>query len=125
MTKGRVALLALLAAAIVAFFALDLGRYLSLDFFRVQQSAIDAYAQRSPVRAGVVFFLIYVAVTGLSLPGAAVMTLIAGAAFWLMLQPMEASCSAGTDSPANPASIAARRSLPVTGVSLRGRLESN
>ena len=84
MTKGRVALLALLAAAIVAFFALDLGRYLSLDFFRVQQSAIDAYIQRSPVRAGAVFFLIYVAVTGLSLPGAAVMTLIAGAAFGLI-----------------------------------------
>jgi len=84
MTKGRVAVLALLAAAIVAFFALDLGRYLSLDFFRAQQSWIDAYVQRSPVHAGVTFFLIYIAVTGLSLPGAAVMTLIAGAVFGLL-----------------------------------------
>ena len=74
----------MIVVAFVAFFAFDLGRYLSLDYFRAQQAAIEAYVQHSPLRAGAVFFLIYVAVTGLSLPGAAIMTLVAGAVFGLL-----------------------------------------
>ena len=84
MNKGKLVLAGIIAVAVVAFFALDLGRFLSLDFFRTQQAAIEAYVQQSPLRASAAFFLIYVAVTGLSLPGAAIMTLIAGAVFGLL-----------------------------------------
>ena len=84
MKKNKLALMAVIAMLVVAFFALDLGRYFTLDFFRSQQAAIDAYVQANPVQAGLSFFLAYVAVTGLSLPGAAIMTLAGGAIFGLL-----------------------------------------
>ena len=64
MNKNRMLVLAVIAIAIVAFFALDLGRFFTLDFFKGQQAAIDAYVTANPLRAGLFFFLIYVAVTG-------------------------------------------------------------
>lgn len=74
---------AALIAAVGAFFALGLDQYVSIEFFRARRVEIDAYVARSPLAAAFAFFLIYVAVTGLSLPGAAVMTLVAGAMFGL------------------------------------------
>ena len=47
------------------------------------------------------------------------------AAFHLMLQPMLGRCSALTGRPASTASMAARRSAPVTGKAFLGRLLSN
>ena len=74
---------AALVAAVVVFFALDLDRYVSIELFRARREEIDAYVAASPVAAALAFFLLYVAVTGLSLPGAAIMTLVAGAVFGL------------------------------------------
>ncbi|MBI1990429.1 MAG: FAD-dependent oxidoreductase, partial [Betaproteobacteria bacterium] len=62
----------------------DLGQFLSLEYFKSQQAVIDAHVKTDPVASGALFFLIYVAVTGLSLPGAAIMTLAAGAIFGLL-----------------------------------------
>jgi pyruvate/2-oxoglutarate dehydrogenase complex dihydrolipoamide dehydrogenase (E3) component/uncharacterized membrane protein YdjX (TVP38/TMEM64 family) len=84
MTKARIALLLLIAVLIGAFFALDLDRYFSRDYFFAQQAAIRAHVEAFPVQSALVFFLAYVAVTGLSLPGAALMTLVAGAVFGLL-----------------------------------------
>ena len=84
MTRGKLALIAVILVAITAFFFLDLGRFLTLDFFKSQQAAIDAYFSANPLRTAVVFFVVYVAVTGLSLPGAALMTLVGGAIFGLL-----------------------------------------
>ncbi|HSN39080.1 MAG TPA: FAD-dependent oxidoreductase [Burkholderiales bacterium] len=84
MKKNKLVLLIVIAALIAAFFTLDLGRYFTLDFFKSQQAAIDTYVRSNPLQAGLAFFLIYVAVTGLSLPGAALMTLVAGAIFGLL-----------------------------------------
>ncbi|HET9404265.1 MAG TPA: VTT domain-containing protein, partial [Burkholderiales bacterium] len=84
MKKNQLLVLFVIAALITAFFAFDLGRFFSLEFFRSQQAAIEAYVGANPIRAGLIFFLIYVAVTGLSLPGAAVMTLAGGAVFGLL-----------------------------------------
>jgi pyruvate/2-oxoglutarate dehydrogenase complex dihydrolipoamide dehydrogenase (E3) component/uncharacterized membrane protein YdjX (TVP38/TMEM64 family) len=84
MNKNKILLLAVIAALIVAFFALGLGHFFTLDFFKSQQAVIDGYVQASPIQAGLVFFLIYITVTGLSLPGAAIMTLAAGAIFGLL-----------------------------------------
>ena len=80
----KLAVAAVIAAAIAAFFALGLHHYLSLDTFRAQRAAVDAYVSASPVASALAFFLIYVAVAGLSLPGAAVMTIVAGAIFGLV-----------------------------------------
>jgi pyruvate/2-oxoglutarate dehydrogenase complex dihydrolipoamide dehydrogenase (E3) component/uncharacterized membrane protein YdjX (TVP38/TMEM64 family) len=84
MTRSRLVLLIALAALIAAFFAFDLGRYFSLDFFRSQQAAILEFYRAHPVQTAAAFFALYVAVTGLSLPGAAIMTLVAGAIFGLL-----------------------------------------
>ena len=84
MTKSRLIVLIALVVAIIAFFALDLGRFFTLDYFKSQQAAIMDYFHAEPVKTGVGFFIVYVAVTGLSLPGAAIMTLVAGAIFGLL-----------------------------------------
>ena len=76
---------ALLLAAIGAFFALDLGRYFNLAFIKQSQSSFQAVFAASPVWVTLAFFGVYVAVTALSLPGAALMTLAAGAGFGLVL----------------------------------------
>jgi len=75
----------LLLAGIGAFFALDLGRYLSLAFLKDSQSSFQAAFEQKPVWVTLAFFAVYVAVTGLSLPGAVIMTLAAGAGFGLVL----------------------------------------
>jgi pyruvate/2-oxoglutarate dehydrogenase complex dihydrolipoamide dehydrogenase (E3) component/uncharacterized membrane protein YdjX (TVP38/TMEM64 family) len=72
-----------LLAGIGAFFALDLGRFFSLAYIKESQGAIfDLHAQR-PLLVALVFFSVYVAITALSLPGAAIMTLAGGAIFGL------------------------------------------
>ena len=84
MSKGKIVLVAAMVALIAAFFVLDLDRYLTVEFFRSRQEAIQDYVSAHPLQAGIVYFLAYVAITGLSLPGAALMTLAGGAVFGLM-----------------------------------------
>jgi pyruvate/2-oxoglutarate dehydrogenase complex dihydrolipoamide dehydrogenase (E3) component/uncharacterized membrane protein YdjX (TVP38/TMEM64 family) len=79
-------LLVLVVAALLAaaFFALGGHRYLTFESIKAQQAAIQSYYAGHPWQTAAGFFLIYVAVTALSLPGAAVMTLVAGAIFGLL-----------------------------------------
>lgn len=84
MKRSRLLLLAIIAVLVVGFFAFDLGQYFSLEYFKSKQAEIDAYFQADPGQTALVFFLIYVAVTGLSLPGATIMTLVAGAIFGVL-----------------------------------------
>ena len=85
MNKNKLLLLLSLVAVVAAFFVLDLGRFFSLDYIKGAQADFAAlYAQR-PVQVIAVFFAAYVAVTALSLPGAAIMTLLAGAVFGLVV----------------------------------------
>ncbi len=83
MKRSRLLVLAAIIVLVGAFFAFDLGRYFSLDALRSQQSALQAWYQANPVLVIAAYFLAYVAVTGLSLPGAAIMTLAGGALFGL------------------------------------------
>lgn len=79
----RWGLLAILVLAATAFFALGLSRYLSLDFIKSQQGQLEAWRGANPLVAALTFFGIYIAVTALSLPGATILTLAAGAIFGL------------------------------------------
>lgn len=67
--------------AIAAWFLLDLGQYLTLDSLKAQQQQLDAFYQANPLVVIAVFFTGYVTLTALSVPGAAIMTLAAGALF--------------------------------------------
>jgi pyruvate/2-oxoglutarate dehydrogenase complex dihydrolipoamide dehydrogenase (E3) component/uncharacterized membrane protein YdjX (TVP38/TMEM64 family) len=84
MTRQRFVLIAALLGAALSFYAFDLGHYLSLDFFKSQQAAIESWRAAHPMTAALIYFLAYVTVTSLSLPGAAVMTLAGGAVFGLL-----------------------------------------
>src|SRR5215210_450213 len=76
---GRILLLLVIVVAIAAFFVFDLGQYLTLASLKGRQEQLAAFVDERPVAAVAAFFLLYVAVTALSLPGAAIMTLAAGA----------------------------------------------
>lgn len=65
-----------LAAAIFAY--VKFGDALSLENLAAEETALREARAASPLLVFVIGFLIYVAVTGLSLPGAAVLTLAAG-----------------------------------------------
>ena len=84
MSKGKLVVLAVIAALIAAFFIFDLRQYLSLEYFKASRATIEAYRDSHPLQAALGFFGTYVVVTGLSLPGAAVLTLVAGAVFGLL-----------------------------------------
>jgi pyruvate/2-oxoglutarate dehydrogenase complex dihydrolipoamide dehydrogenase (E3) component/uncharacterized membrane protein YdjX (TVP38/TMEM64 family) len=68
---------------IVAFFGLGLDRYFSLDFLKQSQARFAELRETQPLQLALGFFLIYVAVTALSLPGATIVTLAGGAIFGL------------------------------------------
>jgi len=83
MTKSRIALLLLIASLVAGFFIFDLGQYLTLDYIKSQQAQLDGLVAAHPFVIAAAYFLIYVLVTAVSLPGAAIMTLAAGAMFGL------------------------------------------
>jgi pyruvate/2-oxoglutarate dehydrogenase complex dihydrolipoamide dehydrogenase (E3) component/uncharacterized membrane protein YdjX (TVP38/TMEM64 family) len=84
MSRRKLLLIAVLVALVGVFFAFDLGRFLSLDYIKQSQAGFAAlYAERPALVIGA-FFAVYVAVTALSFPGAAVLTLAAGAIFGLV-----------------------------------------
>ena len=84
MSTKRLLLIVALIGLIAAYFGFGLGRFLSLDYFKSQQEAIESWRAARPVASALLYFVAYVAVTGLSLPGAAVMTLVGGAVFGLL-----------------------------------------
>ena len=84
MTKTRWAVLAVLAALIAAFFVFDLGRFLSLEQLKASKAAIDTYREAHPLQAFAAYFGVYLAASALSVPGAVILTLGAGAVFGLL-----------------------------------------
>ncbi len=84
MTKGKLLLIVLIAALIAAFIVFDLGQYFSLSYLKSQQAVIDELYRANPLQTVAAFFLVYVVATGLSLPGATILTLAAGAIFGLL-----------------------------------------
>lgn len=83
MSKLKLILVAVFVIALAAYFTLDLGRFLTLNYVQSQLSAIQTYAEQNFLSAAGIYFLAYVAITALSIPGAAVATLVGGAIFGL------------------------------------------
>jgi len=83
MNKKKLIVLLLVLAGIAAFFAFDLGRVFSLAYVKGAQGDLAALYAARPLAVIGGYFAIYVAVTALSLPGAAVLTLLGGAVFGL------------------------------------------
>ena len=83
MNKTKLLVLAGIAIAVGAFFALGGHKYLNFEQVKTQRAAVDAWYGSHPLATALCFFAVYVAVTALSLPGATIMTLAAGAIFGL------------------------------------------
>lgn len=79
--RARWLLLFAFGLAVVLFFACGLDRRLTWDYMMERRGEWQEYAAQHPVLAVLVYFAVYVAVTGLSLPGAAILTLVGGALF--------------------------------------------
>ena len=84
MTRGRIAVLLLVAAALAAFFALDLGRFLTLAEIKARQAELSALVATRPLLTAGIYFAVYVVSTALSVPGATLLTLAAGAIFGVL-----------------------------------------
>lgn len=79
----KIAVLFVVIALIAVFFILDLHHYLDFSYIKSKQVQFTDYFHAYPVKTALIYFLIYLVVTGLSLPGAAVLSLLAGAIFGL------------------------------------------
>jgi len=76
--------LLLIIAMVAVFYVFDLQQYLTLDWLKTQQTLIESYHRSHPVLTMMIYALAYIVVTGLSLPGAVVLTLAGGALFGLL-----------------------------------------
>jgi pyruvate/2-oxoglutarate dehydrogenase complex dihydrolipoamide dehydrogenase (E3) component/uncharacterized membrane protein YdjX (TVP38/TMEM64 family) len=80
----KISVILIILAAVAAYWFLGLNKYLTLEGIKEIQVQLESWQQGAPLLAGLGFFCIYVAVTALSLPGAAVLTLVSGAIFGLV-----------------------------------------
>ncbi len=78
---GKIAIALVVACAIAAFFYFDLGRFLSLDALKNNRDQLLAFTDTNYAAAAALFVLAYIVVTGLSLPGAVILTLAGGFLF--------------------------------------------
>ena len=83
MTKKTVLIVAVLML-VVGFFYFDLNELLTLEGLKGSMAQFDQYQAQAPWLVIGGFFLVYIVITALSLPGAAIMTLAAGALFGLV-----------------------------------------
>jgi pyruvate/2-oxoglutarate dehydrogenase complex dihydrolipoamide dehydrogenase (E3) component/uncharacterized membrane protein YdjX (TVP38/TMEM64 family) len=80
----KLVLIVLVGLVVTAFFAFDLDEMLTLQTLKAGQERFAGWQETSPWLVGLGFFALYVTVTSLSVPGAAVMTIAAGALFGLL-----------------------------------------
>ena len=83
MTRNRLLLLAGVLLLVALFFYFELHLYLSLELLQTQRATAVEFRDANPWLSAFAFLVFYIAVTGLSLPGAAILTLAAGAIFGL------------------------------------------
>lgn len=84
---------AIIFLLIVAYFSSGVGSYLTLTSLKQNRDMLAAQFSNSPISVSLIFGLAYVVVTALSIPGATVLTLAAGAIFGLFYGTIIASVS--------------------------------
>jgi pyruvate/2-oxoglutarate dehydrogenase complex dihydrolipoamide dehydrogenase (E3) component/uncharacterized membrane protein YdjX (TVP38/TMEM64 family) len=81
MNSKRIILVVVIAALIASFFVFDLNQYLTLESLKSNQQDLAQYIQANWLVAFIAYLVIYATATALSVPGAAILTLGAGALF--------------------------------------------
>lgn len=82
---AKAAVVGLIVLGIFAFRYFELGQYLSLDYLKASQEKFHQLYQSRRFAVIAAYMGIYIAVTALSLPGAAVLTLAGGGLFGLVV----------------------------------------
>ncbi len=80
----KIIIAGLVIIIIALFMVFDLSQYLTLVYIKSQQADLQFYYQQNIILTMLGFFTLYVIVTAASLPGAAILTLAAGAIFGLV-----------------------------------------
>lgn len=87
MSKKRIKqiiIIGAIAGLVALVFIFDLQQYLTLEYIKSQQQSFSQYYAENTILTLAIYFVIYVATTALSLPGAAVLTLAGGGLFGLL-----------------------------------------
>lgn len=84
MSKLKLLLAVAIAGLLAAYFIFDLGQYLGLSYVQSQLDAIQGFTADNFAVAAAIYFAAYVLITSLSIPGAAIVTLVGGAVFGLL-----------------------------------------
>lgn len=83
-TVQRIGIVAAIVLLIAVFKLFELERYLSLSYLKSSRAAFAALYAAHPVGVIGAYMLIYILMTALSMPGAAILTLAGGALFGLV-----------------------------------------
>jgi uncharacterized membrane protein YdjX (TVP38/TMEM64 family) len=94
MNSKKILLLCSAALAVGLFFWLDLGRFLTLEALKSNRQALLDYYAAHKVAMVAGFMALYILQTALSLPGAAILSLAAGAIFGSILGTVYANIAA-------------------------------
>jgi pyruvate/2-oxoglutarate dehydrogenase complex dihydrolipoamide dehydrogenase (E3) component/uncharacterized membrane protein YdjX (TVP38/TMEM64 family) len=81
MNSKRTILVIIIAALIASFFIFDLNQYLTLESLKSNQQSLAEYIDANWLVAFIAYLVIYAAAAALSVPGAAILTIGAGALF--------------------------------------------
>jgi len=81
----KIIILIVIAGGIWAFFQFDLAQYLTLEYMKGQQAAFQNFYQENTWLAIGAYLAVYIVTTALSLPGAALLTLLGGALFGILV----------------------------------------
>ena len=89
----KILIIILISASIGLFFYFGLHKLLTFERIKSAQGDVEAYTNQNFVIAALAFCGVYIATTALSLPGAAILTLLSGALFGLVAGTILASIS--------------------------------
>ncbi|MGB7630373.1 MAG: TVP38/TMEM64 family protein, partial [Candidatus Deferrimicrobium sp.] len=84
MKARKILILLVFAAVVAAFYFLDLGKYLTLESLKANRARLTDLRAAHAFLFAAVFVLVYIVQTAFSLPGAAILSLAAGAIFGVL-----------------------------------------
>ncbi|MFW5498773.1 MULTISPECIES: TVP38/TMEM64 family protein [unclassified Maridesulfovibrio] len=79
--KNKILIITFIAIVVALFFAFDLDRFLTLEYIKNSRQEFQVFYDQNPFLTVFSFFLVYVLVVGVNLPGATVLGLAGGALF--------------------------------------------
>ena len=83
MYKIKISIIAMIVVAICSYYYFNLGKFLSLEYVQSHLDFMKVYKQQHFEVFAAIFFLTYILVAALSIPGALILTITSGALFGL------------------------------------------